>query len=346
MLTITLRDLLFRRRQFGIAVLGASLIFGLTLLLTGMSAGFREEIKTTVDSVDADAWIVPRGVSGPFSSDVALPASAVAVVRRAPGVTQALPIAEFGHVAALPDRSREPINVIGLPPGGLSGAGALASRDGEAVVSDRLDVDPGEMIEIAGRPLRVDGIKPGASYFAGVPTVYVTLSDAQAIGFGGEPLANAMVTRGSPQGPLPGGLAVRRRSDIEADLRTPVENAISTIDSIRVLMWLVAALIIGAVTYLSALDRLRDFAVLKAVGGASRSVALSLTVQAVLAAILAAVLAVGLARVMKPAVTIPVIFQGRAVLLLLAVAALVGVASSLVAMRRILRVDPALAFGG
>lgn len=346
MLTITLRDLQFRRRQFGIAVLGAALIFGLTLLLTGMSAGFREEIKTTLDSVDADAWIVPRGISGPFSSDVAIPTSAAAVVRRAPGVTQALPLAEFGHVAVRPDRSREQINVIGLPPGWMSGAGALPNGDGEAVVSGRLDVDPGETIQIAGRPLRVDRIHPGASYFAGVPTVYVTLTDAQAIGFGGRPLANAVVTRGSPQGPLPGGLAVRTRSDIEADLRTPVENAISTIDAIRVLMWLVAALIIGAVTYLSALDRLRDFAVLKAVGGSSRAVAMSLTLQAVLAALLAAVLAVGLSRVMKPAVTIPVVFQGKAILLLLAVAALVGVASSLVAMRRILRVDPALAFGG
>ena len=39
MLTITLRDLQFRRRQFGIAVVGAAVVFGLTLLLTGMSAG-------------------------------------------------------------------------------------------------------------------------------------------------------------------------------------------------------------------------------------------------------------------------------------------------------------------
>jgi ABC-type antimicrobial peptide transport system permease subunit len=49
---------------------------------------------------------------------------------------------------------------------------------------------------------------------------------------------------------------------------------------------------------------------------------------------------------MKPAVTVPVVFQGSAVLLLLAVAAVVGMLSSLVALRRAVSVDPALAFGG
>jgi ABC-type lipoprotein export system ATPase subunit len=129
---------------------------------------------------------------------------------------------------------------------------------------------------------------------------------------------------------MPAGLVARTNSQIETDLRTPVKNAISTIAAIRVLMWLVAALIIGAVAYLSAIDRVRDFAVLKAVGGSSRTLAMSLMLQAVLAALLAALIAVGLARLMTPTVTIPVVFQGSAVLLLLAVAAIVGVLSSLV----------------
>jgi putative ABC transport system permease protein len=125
-----------------------------------------------------------------------------------------------------------------------------------------------------------------------------------------------------------------------------VKNAISTIAAIRILMWLVAALIIGAVAYLSAIDRVRDFAVLKAVGGSSRTLAMSLMLQSVLTAVLAALFAVGLARVMEPAVTVPVVFEGSAVLLLLAVAAIVGMLSSLVALRRAVVVDPALAFGG
>ena len=70
------------------------------------------------------------------------------------------------------------------------------------------------------------------------------------------------------------------------------------------------------------------------------------TAQQFFNALLAALIAVGLARLMTPTVTIPVVFQGSAVLLLLAVAAIVGVLSSLVALRRAVAVDPALAFGG
>jgi putative ABC transport system permease protein len=345
-LTITLRDLQFRRRQFGIAVVGAAVVFGLTLLLTGMSAGLNQEIKTTVNSVGADAWIVPAGIPGPFSSNVAMPAATAGTVATLPGVSKAVPMVRVGNQAVRPDGSGQEIGVIGMPAGGLGGTRAIPSGPGLAIVSDRLGVSKGETIEIAGRRLRVDGIISGASYFAGVPTVYLTLADAQAIGFGGRPLANAIVTRGTPRGPVPAGLVARTPTQIETDLRTPVKNAISTIGAIRVLMWLVAALIIGAVAYLSAIDRVRDFAVLKAVGGSSRTLAMSLMLQAVLAALLAALVAVGLARLMKPAVTVPVLFQGSAVLLLLAVAAIVGMLSSLVALRRAVAVDPALAFGG
>ena len=68
MVTITLRDLQFRRRQFGIAVAAAAVVFALTLLLTGISAGFNQEIRTTVRLVGADNWIIPRGIPGPFSA--------------------------------------------------------------------------------------------------------------------------------------------------------------------------------------------------------------------------------------------------------------------------------------
>ena len=249
-------------------------------------------------------------------------------------------------MATRPDGSHVQIQVIGLPAGGLGNARAAPSAPGLAVVSDRLDVRRGQTIEIAGHLLRVERLINGASFFAGMPTVYTTLSDAQSIGYGGRPLANAIITKGSPRGRLPAGLVTRTPTEIEADLRAPINSAISTIGAIRALMWLVAALIIGAVTYLSALERLRDFAVLKAVGGSSRTLATSLTLEAVVATLLAAVLAVGLSRIMKPVSTIPVDLQGGAVVVLLAVAAVVGVLASLVALRRTVRVDPALAFGG
>ena len=47
MLRVTLRDLQWRRRRFVIAIVGTSLVFAMTLVLTGLSNGFREEANNT-----------------------------------------------------------------------------------------------------------------------------------------------------------------------------------------------------------------------------------------------------------------------------------------------------------
>src|SRR5687768_15741530 len=68
MLAITLADLRMRSRQFLIAVVGAGLTFAIALLLTGMVSGFDNEIDRTVESAQADGWVIPKGTSGPFTA--------------------------------------------------------------------------------------------------------------------------------------------------------------------------------------------------------------------------------------------------------------------------------------
>lgn len=57
-----------------------------------------------------------------------------------------------------------------------------------------------------------------------------------------------------------------------------------------VLLWGVAALIVGSLIYLSALERTRDFAVFKALGVTTAMVLAGLALQAVAVAVAAAVL--------------------------------------------------------
>jgi putative ABC transport system permease protein len=346
---ITVRDLQYRARQFAIAVAGAGLVFAVTLILTGMSAGFRHEARSVVGAMDADAWIVPRGVTGPFTAQTTMPASLARTLQARRDVLEAHPLAEFSHVAALPDGSRENINVLGHDIGGLGdpewGGARARRRPGEAVVDERLGVHEGDRITIASHRLRVAAVVHDRSYYAGVPVVYLDLREAQRIGFEGRPLASAILTRGAPR-PAPRGLSVLTNADVRDDLLTPMDGARTAIDLIRAIMWIVAAVIIAAVTYVSALERARDFAVLKAVGGSSRSLAVSLAVQAVLASLLAALLGAGLAQVLAPAFPMPVVIERGVYLALPLIAVVVGVLASLTALRRAIRVDPALAFAG
>jgi putative ABC transport system permease protein len=342
--TITLRDLQYRRRQFGIAVLGAALVFALALVLTGVSQGFRTEVEDTVGAIGADWWVVPKGVTGPFTSQSALP---VDLTGELPG--EAHPILTFGHVARLPDGTTTNVNVIGHSIGALGdpvwGRGEAAPSPGQAVVDDHLDVKKGDTVTIASRRIRVARVVSGRTYFAGVPVVYMSESDAQQLGFDGRPLANSIVVRGAKP-KVPPGYSVLSNADVRKDLLNPIKGATQALDVMRILMWIVAAVIIGAVTYLSALERVRDFAVLKAVGGSSRALVMSLGAQSVLAALLAALAAMVLAQGLAPMFPLPVTITTTAYLLLPAIAIVVGLLSSLAALRRAIAVDPALAFSG
>ena len=105
-------------------------------------------------------------------------------------------------------------------------------------------------------------------------------------------------------------------------------------------------LIVGSLVYLSALERLRDFAVFKAIGVPTRSILAGLALQAVVVALLAAVLGVILAQLLAPLFPMTVVIPASAYLALPLVAILVGLLASLAGLRRAVTVDPALAFGG
>jgi putative ABC transport system permease protein len=188
------------------------------------------------------------------------------------------------------------------------------------------------------------GITQGHTFFAGIPSVVVSLRAAQRIGLDGEPLATAIVTRGRPSVPPP-GLAILSETDVKKDLARPVHQAKQTIGLIRLLLWVVAGGIIGAIVYLSALERTRDFAALKAIGISTRHLLSGLAVQAVLLSVLSALLSIAFEEAIAPMVAMSVEVPALAFATLPLTAVLVGVSASGLALRRAVRVEPALAFG-
>jgi putative ABC transport system permease protein len=113
-----------------------------------------------------------------------------------------------------------------------------------------------------------------------------------------------------------------------------------------VLLWIVAAGIIGSILYLQAIERSRDFAVFKATGVTTRTLLLGLAFQAIALALCAAIAAYVLSFLLTPAIAMAVAVPPSAYIVLPVVAVVVGLVSSLVALRRAVTIDPALAFGG
>lgn len=348
MLAITLHDLRFRARQFVIAVAGAGLVFAMGLLLSGLAGGFGYEVDQTVTGTHATAWVTAAGAAGRVASLPPIAGSTAASVAGLPGVRQAGPVAVVPQAASVRDQTRSLV-LVGYHPGGLGApdltAGRPVARDGEAVVDDRFGVAIGEHMAISGRRFTVVGTTTGKTILGGIPDVYVSLADVQAVAFGGRPLISAVLVRGTPS-TLPAGLAMWSTTQMEQRSLQAMAPAVSSIDNSRSLMWLVAAVIVAALVYVSALERGRDFAVLKALGSSSGALFVGLAAQAVLVTLVAAGVAAVLANFMTGVFAQPVHIPANAYVVLPVSAVVVGLLASLVALRRAVSVDPAAAFAG
>ena len=58
---------------------------------------------------------------------------------------------------------------------------------------------------------------------------------------------------------------------MRADLKRPTQRGDQTIQFINVLLWIAAVGIVGSIVYLSAIERVREFAVMKATGASNGS---------------------------------------------------------------------------
>jgi len=359
-LFVSLRDLQWRLRRFVIGVLATGLVFAIALLISGINASFQNEAKRAVRSFGADEWLVSKDSLGAFNTATPLdngPGIAAAVARD-PGVRAANPVLIFPFTITKP--SVKDLNIIGVVPNGVGAPavkhGRALKASGEAIADTSTGLGLGATLHLHGIALHVVGQTSGISYNAGTPTLFVSFDDSQHLFFPagkkgdlvreftkGE--ASAIVVRGSVTRP-PADLGVRTNAEVLSDLRRPLKKATSTISFLRILLWIIAAGIIGSVLYLQAIERTRDFAVFKATGVSSRTLLIGIALQAILLAISAAAAALLIAWLLGPTMTLNIEVPPSAYLALPVVAIAVGLISSLFGLRRAITVDPAVAFGG
>ncbi len=348
MLFAALRDMQWRRRRLVIAVVSTGLVFGLTLVLTGLSNGFRVEAGRTVNSMGVDGFVVKAGAAGPFLGATAFSEAEVSQVAAEPGVTAAAPLA-FTATSIKEGASTRTVSAFGAPERGpgmpaISQGRAPATPD-EVAVSSTLGQHVGNDLRLGVQTFRIVGIVPNSTTIGKAPNMFLTTEGIQRLSYNGQPMVTSIGFKGTPRA-LPDGYQALDPAAGANDLLRPLKVAVQGITIMSYLLWIVAALIVGSVVYLSALERVRDFAVFKAIGVPTRSILAGLTLQAVVMALLSAVLGVGLAQLLAPLFPTVVAVPMRAYLALPLIAVAIGLLASIAGLRRAVAVDPALAFGG
>ena len=344
MLLLTFRDLVYRKTRFVVVTILGAVVFALLFVMTGLVNQFNLEPAETVEQFGADQWVLPEGVSAPFTSVSVMPATAFDTVdaeTKSPVVITRSSLSDGG--------TPEEVVLIGFEPGGVGAPQIVEGRapegPGEAAVDRTADVEVGDAVALAGEPFTVVGLTENTTVLAGIPFTYLTLPDAQMLAFTTTQVISSVLVSGE-LGPLPPGLAALTPDDVIEQTLAPLDGAIASIDLVRALLWIVAAIIVGAVVYLSALDRQRDFAVLKAVGTANSSLLGSLALQAVLIALGAVALAAIIQIFLAPQFPLPVTVPTRAFWQLPLLAVVMALAAGAIGMRKVLRSDPSQAFSG
>jgi len=339
---VGLFDLLHRRRRFVLAVIATSLAFGLSLLMAGTIAHLSNETNRIVALFNADRFVVADGGTGPFTTTRLVPASVARRLAATPGVKRADPF-----VNARETLKGKDVNVLGIVPGGLGSPdvhGLLLNGPHQAITDTTLGYHIGDQFRMGKTKFLVMGVTSNTTFYFGQPTVFMSVADAQAEFLAGQPYATAIAVTGTPR-TLPPGTQIMTSAEVREDLNRPQKSGTQTVAIFNTLLWLMAAGIVATMVYLTALERSRDIAVLKAMGARNGTLFGGMAVQglalALAACVVGALVSIGLTPTMPFAVETP----ASAYVQVLVIGIVVGLVAALVGLRRAVHIDPALAFG-
>ena len=358
---IARRNLSRQRLRLALTVGGVAMALLMILALDGIYTAIVDRVTAYPDNQGAPLIASQRGVSTMHMSSSTVAAPAIARLRSDPRVERAEPIL---YTTLLLGRARQAVSyVIGFRNGGgpwkiVQGSGR--PRDGEIVLdehsAERLGARLGSRVGVLGTDLRVVGLAGGASsVITGLAFVdYDTFARAaRTRGAGsyvliwprsGEPAEVARALQRDHR------LTVQTREQFSANEQQVISDMSTGLIRGMLMIAIVVGLAVAAVSmYTATLARLREYAVLKAIGMSNRSLYALVSRQSLLtvlgglalALVLMAVLAVGLPLI-EPSVQIAV--NPGAIARTTAAAALIALIAAFVPARRVARVDPATVY--
>jgi putative ABC transport system permease protein len=341
-------DLRARALRFAVTAVGMALILAITVLMSGFSAGFELRANRLLDVVGADGYVVVSGAPGAMTSRAPFPAAALDAVRLDPGVVKADPLLMVQDGVVI-DGAPVGVVVVGAEPGGFGWPTVVAGRepagDREIIADREVGLELGDELQLRGTTFEVVGLTTRLTWDMTVAGIVMPIGVVQDEFAGGQELVTAIGFEGDLRSAPPDGLEVQDRATAFDDLMARTEAAESSIDAFALTLWIIAVILVGSVLYVAAIERTRDFAVLKATGAATLDVVAGLAAQAVVIGLAAGLLAIGLAFLVRP------IYPGLISLTwwvywpVLPISLAISFVGSLVGLRRAVTVDPANAFG-
>ena len=374
MVSLARKNLLHDRIRFAITLAGVAFAVTLVLVQVGLFLGLLGKATVTIENSNADIWIVAKNTpnvdfGNPFPETVFLRARGVAGVERADNA-----IVQFVNIQ-LPNGATENSLVYGLSdpaywnlPWKVEAGRSEDLNRGYNLIMDRSAVlrfgafDVGDYRELGGRRFRIIGRSAEAESFTTTPIVFMDFGNAQSLldQLSGQ---TTYVLVKVEKGFDPKEVAARLRPMFPFnDVHTREEWAAASrgywIEStglgmsmgVTVFLGILVGVVIVAQTlYTSAVEHIREFGTVKAIGGSNWDIYKILGEQALIAAVCGFALGAGASYAVRPAMaslhlTVLLTPQFSGVVFVGTVA--MCLAAALFSFRRVALIDPALVFRG
>ena len=336
MLLLILRDLQFRRWRVGLTIILMAIVMMLLFLMSGLVEQFNTEPYEAADRAGGDLnWVVSTGTGGPFTSPKPIDSALLSDVPGEPILVapSALGDAQVRMVARDYSFLNEPVLTQGRYP----------ESNGEVVTDSTAGFAVGDRTTLGGIDAVIVGLTDDSTVLAGVPLTFVTLEFGQEVAVGGQDLLLAKLTSRTPR--VGEGLKLLTPQQIGDDALVPLDGAIASVALIKALLWLITVIIIAAIIYITALERTRDFAVLKAVGGRTPDLGASLLIQGLLMTLIAVLIAGVLQSFIAPSFPLKVRVPSSAWITIAGGASIAAILAGAAGVLRVKSTSPAEAFG-
>jgi putative ABC transport system permease protein len=353
------RDLTRQRLRLALSVAGVSLALLLVLALDAVYSGVLRQVTAYPDNAGAPVIVSQPGVETMHMATSAIPPSVVNRIRTDPSVSRAEPILYVTVV--LGDQTPAFAYLIGYRGAGgpwKMAAGHEPPRPGEIIIdqqtAERLDVGVGGQVRALGQEMRVAGLAKGTANIVSS----VAFVDFDTFRRAVRTRAGASYLLVWPRAGLDASAAARslerdypvtaqtRGQFATAERRVVSDMSTGLIRGMLVIGFIVGVAVAALSMYTATTSRLKEYAVLKAIG--MRNLVLYgmvsrqafLTVGAGLAGALAllALIAVTIPKV-EPAVT--VVVTAGSLLRITVITGATAIVAAILPALRLARVDPA-----
>lgn len=372
MVSLARKNLFHDRLRFVITVAGVAFAVTLVLVQVGLFLGLLDKATVTIRNADAEIWVTSRNTPNVDFAHT-FPETNVLRARSVPGVARADNLIVAFLNIQLPSGATEGALVYALEdfrrwnlPWRVTAGDPADLRRGYALLMDRSaelrygGFAVGDYREIQGRRFRIAGTTEEAASFTTTPIVFMDYRTAQELQEQLRGSTNYILVKLLPGADADAVIAELRRRLPYNDVFSREEWARRSCDywvqstglgmsmGVTVFLGILVGIVIVAQTlYTSAVEHIKEFGTVKAIGGSNLDIYRILGEQALIAAVIGFALGAALSYAARPAMAglhLNVLISPAFTAAVFAGTVLMCLGAALFSFRRVAGIDPALVF--